>query len=201
VLYRIRDMGQSCTLYQADVTRPEQARGMVERVITDYGKIDILINNVGRYFYKDIAELSPAEWLSTIELNLNGTFFCSKYALEYMRRQAYGRIVNIAAAGADYLRAARFNTPYIIAKTGVIILTRSLAVAEARHGITVNAVAPGHVDKGDLSPSERERLVQQIPMARMAEMTEIAEAVSFLVSDKAQYITGSCLTISGGWRI
>jgi NAD(P)-dependent dehydrogenase (short-subunit alcohol dehydrogenase family) len=201
VAHAIRTSGQPSSAIHADVTKPDQAKGLIEAVIREFGQLDILINNVGRYYYKDILELSPAEWLSTIDINLNGTFYCSKYAVENMKRRGYGRIVNIAAAGADQLSAGRFATPYAIAKTGVIILTKSLAVAEAKHGITVNALAPGYVDKEDLPADARRKAEKQIPLGRLASAEEIAEAVVFLVSRKAKYITGACLTISGGWRV
>ena len=201
IVSAIQAMGQASSAFQADITNSAQVKGLIEAVIKEFGKVDILVNNVGRYYYKDIAELSPVEWVSTIDINLNGAFYCSKYVLEYMRRQVYGRIINIAAAGAEQVSAARFSTPYAIAKTGVIILTKSLAVAGAKYGITVNAIAPGYVDKGDLNTEEQQRAEKQIPMGRLASLEDIAEAVIFLVSERAKYITGACLTISGGWKV
>ena len=118
-----------------------------------------------------------------------------------MQGQGYGRLVNMASAGVEQLSPALFSTPYAIAKTGIIILTKSLAVAGAKYGITVNAIAPGYVDKGNLSEDERQKTEKQIPMGRLACAEDISEAIIFLLSDRAKYITGACLTISGGWRI
>jgi 3-oxoacyl-[acyl-carrier protein] reductase len=201
VVNLIKECGSAGVAIQADITNPEQAQNLIEEIIKEYGRLDILINNVGRYYYKDITELTPEEWVSVININLNGSFYCAKYALEHMRRQRYGRIISIAAAGMDHITAARFSTPYAIAKTGLIILSKSLAVAEAKYGITVNIIAPGYVDKGDLCLEEKRKAEKQIPIGRLANPQEIADAVVFLVSEKANYITGACLTISGGWRI
>lgn len=197
----IRKKSGEAMVAQADVTDAGQAKRLIETAITAFGKLDILVNNVGGFLYKRLNEVEIDEWHWIMNSNLHSAFYCSKFALEPMRKQKWGRIINIAAVGAEHVRAAPNNTPYRIAKTGVLILTKSLAVIEASNGITVNAIAPGKIDKGDMPEHIRLEEVKGVPMGRLGLAKEVAQAVLFFSSEEASYITGSYLILSGGWLL
>jgi len=201
VVSYIRERSGEAFAVQADVTDVSQVKGLIDAVLTTFGRLDILVNNVGSFIYKRLDEVGIDEWHSVIDSNLHSVFYCTKFALEPMRKHRWGRIINIAVAGAEHVRAAPNNTPYRIAKTGVLILTKSLAVVEARNGITVNAIAPGKIDKGDMPEHLRLQEMKGIPMGRLGKPQDVANAVLFFSKEDASYITGSCLILSGGWLI
>jgi 3-oxoacyl-[acyl-carrier protein] reductase len=201
VAKEIRSLGGKSRTVRADVSLPRGARTVVDVTIRSFGRLDILVNNVGSFLHKPILAVKPEEWCGIIQNNLNSVFYCSSQAIPHMRKQGWGRIVNIGVAGCDDIRAFPNTTAYNIAKTGVLILSKSLAREVAPFGITVNVVAPGMVDTGVLSKPAMKKLAERIPMKRAASPEEVARAVVFLISDVASYITGSCITMSGGWLL
>jgi len=197
----IRALGAKSRTVRADVSLPRGARKAVEAAVRSFGRLDVLVNNVGSFLHKPILEVTPEEWCGIVQNNLNSVFYCSSQAIPHMKRLGWGRIVNIGVAGCDDIRAFPNTTAYNISKTGVLILSKSLARQVASSGITVNVVAPGMVDTGLLSRSGLREIEKRIPVKRAASPEEIARTVIFLVSDAGSYITGSCITISGGWLL
>lgn len=197
----IRACGAKASIVRADVSLPRGAGTAVEAAVRSFGGLDILVNNVGSFLHKPVLNVTPEEWCGVLQNNLNSAFYCSDRAIPYMRKRRWGRIVNIGVAGCDEVRAFPNTTAYNISKTGVLILSKSLAREIASFGITVNVVAPGMVDTGVLARSAIKEIEKRIPMKRAATPEEIARIVLFLVSENASYITGSCITISGGWLL
>jgi len=180
-------------IFRADVTDSKQCKKLIDDFTKKFGAIDILINNVGNFISKPLDKFKPEEWNEMINSNLNSTYYCSKYALEKMRKQKEGNIVNISAAGADRVHSNITTTAYQIAKTGVLVLTKTLAKMEASNNIRVNAVSPGVLENSIVKP--------KVPMNRFGKEEEIADAILFLLSDKASFITGADLEVSGGYQV
>jgi len=136
-----------------------------------------------------------------LDSNLNATFYCCQSALEVMRKQRSGCIVNIGVAPAERVQAFHQVAAYTIAKTGVLILTKSLAREEMKNGIRVNSVSPGLIDNGSIPEEELKEMAKTIPAGRVGSPADVAKTVLFLASDDAAYITGENIIVSGGWGI
>ena len=196
----IRGKGQQAVALQGDVREWRQVRELMKKAAAEWGQIDFLINNVGDFVFKKLNDVSVDDWNGMINSNLNSCFNCCKAVLPYMREQKYGRIINIGLANAG-VKAYENVVPYAIAKTGVYILTKSLAVSEAQHGITVNVVAPGLMDNDSLSEKQIQEISRSVPMGRAGTPDDLAGAVLYLLSDAAQYVTGTEIIVSGGWGL
>lgn len=196
---QIKSLGQRSIVVEADLTIPSTAEMLVSKVIEQLGSIDILVNNVGDFFFKPIARMHPDEWRYVIDSNLSSVYYLCHAVLPKMRSRQKGKIINIGLSPTYLVRGAPNVAAYSIAKTGVLILSRSLAVEEAQHGITVNCVSPGLIDNGYLPPEQREWMQKRVPMGRLGNPEEIAEAVAFLASDNASYISGANLAVAGAW--
>ena len=183
---------------RADVTRADDTRAIVQAAVEAYGRLDILVNNAGIYPSADIVDIQEAQWDLVLAVNLKGTFLCSQAAARQMMDQGHGVIVNIASVDAKTRTTG--NAHYAAAKAGVISFTRTLACEMAPHGIRVNAVAPGWIATETLkAKSDRwKRAIEEIPVGRLGTAEDVAEAVLFLVSDVAGYITGEVLDVNGG---
>lgn len=186
-------------LFQYDLTAPDQAEQLLNATLQQFGSLDVLINVVGPYVYKDILEVTPQEWLSDINLNLHSCFHTSHYALHALR-QSQGQIINFAFSGVENTKAWPMSTGYCAAKTGVVALSKSLAVALAPHKVRVNVVCPGLVDDADIVAEERQQMASQIPYGRPVQADEIGQTVSWLVWESPAVMTGSLLSVSGGWE-
>lgn len=191
----IISFGRRSITVKADLRNTKEIEGMFRIIIQKFKKIDILINNVGNFIFKNIDEYSTQEWDYLIDTTLNTTYYCCKYALPHMRKQKFGRIINIADSLADRIQASPKLTPYIIGKTGVLILTQTLAVTEAKYNINVNAVSPGVMENSTVKPDDK------IPKGRFATYEDIINAVLFLLDKKSDYIIGANIKVNGGWRL
>ena len=193
-LDQLTQMGIHAEAARADVRDERQVRKLVATAVSA-GPIDVWVNNVGSFQFKPFADTSLAEWKAVLDSNLTSAFLCSREILPHMRDQGHGVLIQIASMHAEVARATPNTLPYAIAKSGVILLTKSLARTEAQYGIRVNAVCPGYVEGGDHTPSG---IGGKIPLGRTAFPREVAEAVAFLASERAEYITGAALNVHGG---
>lgn len=195
----IRAAGGKAETYQCNVSDFEACGAMIQDLIKQYGKIDILVNNAGITKDNLIMKMSEQEFQSVIQTNLAGTFHGVKFVTRPMMKQRSGRIINIASVSGVTGNMGQAN--YSASKAGVIGLTKAAAKELASRNITVNAVAPGFVDTEMtevLSDSVKEAAVATIPLGKFGQVEDVAEAVVFLASDKAKYITGQVLCVDGG---
>jgi 3-oxoacyl-[acyl-carrier protein] reductase len=195
----LRAYGGSAIAVKADVTDPDQAAVLVHEVSTRLGSPTVLVNNVGKFSLSAVADTSIQRWRRVMDSNLNSVFYVTKAALPEMRRAGYGRIVNIGLAPTHLVRGAPNIAGYAIAKTGIAVLTRTLAVEEAPYGITVNCISPGLIDNGHLLADQAEWMRKRVPCGRLGRAEEIGHAVAFVVSDEASYISGANIAVSGAW--
>lgn len=198
----ISNYGTKCICIKADVSKEKEVSSMIEQIIQEFGKIDILVNNAAIAIDNDFEDREVKDWITTLGTNLIGVFLASKYAGKYMMEQKAGKIINISSTnGID--TTFPYSIDYDASKAGLVNLTKNLAIQYAPY-INVNAVAPSWVDTGmndDLSKSylrsERERIL----LKRFAEPEEIADVVLFLASDKARYIDGETIRVDGGIKL
>ena len=196
VVDEIKALGRKAQAFEADLSDATATEAAFSQATESMGRLDILINNACGIEWKRLEETSVAEWHNGVEQTLHITFHACQAALPTMRRQGFGRIVNLIDVDADSLSSVPVVTPYKIGKTGVLILTRTLAVNEARHGITVNGVSPGTLDN-----SERKPPLERIPAGRYGTALDVARAVLFLADPASAYITGTNIKVSGGYLI
>ncbi len=184
---------------QVDVSDAKSVKVMVDAALSEYGKIDHLINNAGITRDALLLRMKDAEWDAVLSVNLKGVFNCMKAVLRSMSKQRSGRIVNISSIVGAIGNAGQAN--YAASKAAVVGLTKTVAREYAGRGITVNAVAPGFIETAmtaALPDSVQKTLKEQIPMARLGMPSDIADTVAFLVSNRANYITGQVLHVNGG---
>ena len=191
----IRERSGTSLLVCSDVTDPQQVERMAETIEAELGGLDVLINNAGRFVFKDYRRLTPAEWEDQVASTASATFYVSQAMLPMLRRQG-GRIINISDAGADRITARPRTLPYHIGKMGVLMITKTMARAEAEDGVTVNAILPGVLDNSEPLPPAAD-----IPAGRHGTAADILAAVNYLLSDQAGYTTGSFLQVGGGWNL
>ncbi len=201
-LRELQAAGAECFAVEADVTAPEKAEFLVRTVVERFRRLDIVVNNVGEFRWKPVAESSVEEWHEVLASNLLSVLHVSKAALMPMRRQRWGRIVNLGAVGAERAFGQAKISAYSAAKAAVVALSRALAIEEARHGITVNVVNPSTVDERELTVEEARRIHDaRYPIGRPPTIQDVAAAVKFFVSEEAGYITGQVMNVSGGWLL
>ncbi|MHB8094690.1 MAG: SDR family NAD(P)-dependent oxidoreductase [Candidatus Aminicenantales bacterium] len=181
--------------FGADLTDELQAANLVAGVEKEFGRIDVLINNVGPFLVKRWDELEGKDWEAMFRGVLESAFFCLKAALPGMRNRKWGRIINIGYSRAENLGSFPTIAPYAVSKAGLLILTRTAAVAEVANGITVNMVSPGLMEGGALPAGAK------VPAGSMGTFADIAAAVAFLASDEASAITGTNLIVAGAWKM
>ncbi|MGH9803942.1 MAG: SDR family oxidoreductase [Candidatus Acidiferrales bacterium] len=199
---QIQARGAEALVLQADVTVPAQVARLVAGTVKHFSRLDVLINNVGEFGWGAVVDSSPAEWERLVASNLYSVFYMSKEALPVMRQQRWGRIVNLGAVGADRAFGQAKISAYAAAKAGVASFTRSLAIEEARYGITVNMVNPSNVDDQQMTREEADRVHDaRFPIGRPPSAEDVAAAVKFFLSEDAGYSTGQIVTVSGGWML
>ncbi|KPK74470.1 MAG: hypothetical protein AMJ89_06245 [candidate division Zixibacteria bacterium SM23_73] len=171
VVQSIKKIKRQAISVQCDVSNFADVEEMVDKVMNEFGRMDILINNVGPFLYKSIYDTSIQEW---------------------------HQIINIGAPNAERTQGYVRNCPYAVAKTGVVVFSKSLAKEEAKNGIRVNVVNPGFIETDEYTEEMKKNMPKEVPLRRLGKPGDIANAVLFLVSDEANYITGSVLNVHGG---
>lgn len=190
-----RQAGVRACALAGTVADSVNARALVEAAAGVWGRLDIVVNNVGDYLYKPVEEVTAQEWEGVLVSNLNSVFYVTQAALPYLEASPAGRVINLGYAGAQNLLGRTHITPYVIAKTGVIIYSKALAKRLAPKGVTVNVVAPGVAINSVRQP------LDQIPVGRAATLDEIAQAALFFAREESGYITGQVLEVAGGWNL
>ncbi|MBD3413341.1 MAG: 3-oxoacyl-[acyl-carrier-protein] reductase [Candidatus Aminicenantes bacterium] len=196
---KITDNTGKASLYAVDVSQTDQVDRTVEDIIKEFGKVDFLINNAGITRDSLMMRMREKDWDLVLAVNLKGVFNFSKAVIRSMARNRFGRIVNISSVVGLMGNAGQSN--YSASKAGVLGLTKSLAREVASRNITVNAIAPGYIQTPmteALPESVKEKFIEIIPMKRFGKPEEIANAVRFLLSDEASYITGEVINVNGG---
>ena len=195
----VQTLGRKALAMKVDVAKLGDVEKMVGAILAHFGKVDILVNNAGIARDKLILRMTEEDWDAVLNINLKGTFNCTKAVVRHMSKQKSGKIVSIASVVGEMGNAGQGN--YAASKAGVIGFTKTIAREFAQRGINVNAIAPGYIETPmtDALPEKaKEELKRLIPMDRLGKPEDVAEAVLFLVSESANYITGQVLNVNGG---
>ena len=204
VIKEIQNLGSQALAIKADVSSTTQVGEMVKKSIEKFGRIDILVNNAGIYPFKPLIEMTEADWDKVLNVNLKGVFNCTRSTIPHMMNQKSGKIINIASIAGAVIGFSAL-THYSASKGGIVGFTRSTALELAPFGINVNAIAPGSIEtpgaKMDMNAESTKQFLQAIPLRRIGQPEDIANAVIFLASDESSYITGQCLVVDGGYTI
>ena len=195
----VEGFGRLAVSTRTDVGDEEQVEDMAQSALKSFGRIDILINNAGIAQFEPIQDVSLELWDKLVRVNLTGTFLCSKAVIGHMIERGYGKIINLASIAAQTGRMV--GVAYSASKSGILGITRTLALQVAEHGINVNAIAPGPVMTPLFeidSPQVLKRLTATIPFKRLGTPQDIANLILFLASDEAEWITGEVIAINGG---
>lgn len=199
VVAAIEGKGGQAVAVQGDVSIPADAQSLVEQTVKTYGRIDILVNNAGITKDTLMMRMSESDWDAVLDTNLKGAYLCAKAALRPMLKTKGGRIINISSISGQAGSGGQTN--YSAAKAGLIGFTKALAREVGSRSITVNAVAPGFIETdmtNGLAEEFKQKALAQIPLERFGKPEDVAEAVAFLASDAANYITGQVLAVNGG---
>jgi acetoacetyl-CoA reductase len=195
-----RDEGYRFTTYRVDVTDYGDCEWMMQKVLAEMGRLDVLVNNAGITRDRSLRKMAHEDWLAVLRADLDSVFNMSKQAIEPMMAQRWGRIINISSVNGQ--QGAFGQTNYSAAKAGMHGFTKALALEMARHGVTVNTVSPGYLRTKmvEAVPTDvmNGKILPQIPMGRLGEPDEIASLVAYLVSEDAGFMTGANLAINGG---
>lgn len=199
--------GGRAVFLRMDVSRPTDIRSVVDETLERWGAIDVWVNNIGTHYYRRVEAIAVEEWDRVIDTDLRGHFLCMQAVLPHMKDRGGGAIVNIASVQA--LQSLPGASAYAAAKGGIIAMSRALALEAATSGVRINTVLPGKTRIGrdderlaKASPGDRERMerdmARNIPLGRIGMPADVGEAVAFLASDRASFITGTTLTVDGG---
>jgi NAD(P)-dependent dehydrogenase (short-subunit alcohol dehydrogenase family) len=198
---QIEAAGGKARFARLDVSRAEEVSRVVKRTVDELGDLHILFNGAGMLTYGTVLETTDDAWAKAIAINLTGTFLCSRAALAHMVATGGGAIINVASTTGSH-DACAHAAAYVSSKGGVTLLTRSMAIDYAKHGIRVNVICPGPTDtpmlRNALTPNELKTFAQTFPMGRLGRPEEIAAAALFLASEDASFVTGAVLHVDGG---
>ncbi|MFP3390291.1 SDR family NAD(P)-dependent oxidoreductase [Brevibacillus reuszeri] len=201
--------GSKAMVVKVDVTQKDQVDNMVAQTVQEFGKVDILVNNAGIVAFTPFLELDVKEWDKVHDVNLKAPFLCSQaVAKEMIKAGQGGRIINITSVEAHRVvsSSGHCQPHYNSSKGGLHMLTKAIALELSSYGITCNAVAPGVIqtpftEKGLAIPEVKEWVLERLPVGRIGQPQDVANAVLFLAQDDASYVTGSTLVVDGGWTI
>lgn len=202
VLEEIKQKGVDGFVIQANVANGDEVKAMIKEIVKTFGSIDVLVNNAGVTRDNLLMRMKEHEWDEVVDTNLKGVFNCIQKVTPQMLKQRSGRIINLSSIVGAVGNPGQIN--YVATKAGVLGITKTAARELASRNVTVNAVAPGFIvsDMTDaLSDELKESMKEQIPLGRFGEAEDIANAVSFLASDKAAYITGQTIHVNGGMHM
>lgn len=192
-------LGAAASVFQCDVADEQAVADMVKAVKTQFGSVDILVNNAGITRDGLLMRMKEADWQAVLDTNLTGVYHCTKAVSKLMMKQRQGAVINLSSVVGETGNAGQAN--YAAAKAGIIGFTKAVAKELASRNIRVNAVAPGYVETdmtAGLPDSAKEDMLRSIPLGRPATADDVAQAVLFLASDQAKYITGQVLNVDGG---
>ena len=195
----IKGQGGEATAVVGDVAVDTDASELIDQAVAKYGQVDILVNNAGITRDGLLLRMKSEDWDAVLDTNLKGSFLCIRAAAKVMSKQRSGRIINISSVVGEMGNAGQAN--YCASKAGLLGLTKSVARELARRNVTVNAITPGFIVTDmtdDMTDKARQAMTEQIPLGRLGEVDDIANAVIFLASDQSSYITGQVLGINGG---
>jgi NAD(P)-dependent dehydrogenase (short-subunit alcohol dehydrogenase family) len=199
----VEALGRKALVVLADTRNAAEVDAAVHATVAAFARIDILFNNAGTNIRKNVVDMPDEDWHTIMDTNVKGAFLVARAVARQMVRQASGTIVNMSSMSA--VSAEPTKAVYSASKGAIALFTKGLALELAPHGIRVNAIAPGYMltslVKGglDADPERKKRVLARIPLGRLGEPEEIGGALVFLASDAARYITGSTITIDGGW--
>ncbi|MCC6072861.1 acetoacetyl-CoA reductase [Massilia sp. GCM10020059] len=195
-----RDEGYRFLSYKVDVGNYADAEWMMQKLLSECGRLDVLVNNAGITRDQTMRNMEHADWAAVMHANLDSVFNMSKQAIEPMMAQKWGRIINISSVNGQ--KGAYGQANYAAAKAGMHGLTKSLALEMARHGVTVNTVSPGYLNTRMVQQVPQDilvgRILPQIPLGRLGEPEEVAALVAYLASQEAGFVTGANIAINGG---
>jgi len=202
-LSAIKELGGEALAFEMDVTVRAQIDEVVRQVVEKWGRLDILVNNAGIYEVLPVEEITEAQWDRLMAVNLKGALLCCQAVIPVMKRQGSGRIVNMASS-AGKSGGLLAGAHYAVSKAGLMCLAKQLARELGPYGITANAVAPGRIDTPmihTVSDEENDAFCQRTPLGRLGTAEDVANAVLFLASDEASFITGEVMDVNGGLLI
>ena len=199
VVQEIQGLGRKSLAVTADVSSTADVNHLMDTAVNEFGKIDILVNNAGVTRDNLLMKMTDEEWDTVLNIDLKSAFLCTRAVIRHMLRQRSGRIISIASVVGMIGNAGQAN--YSSAKAGIIGFTKSIAKEVGSRSITVNAIAPGYIQTKmteQLSDEQSQEMLKHIPLASLGTPRDVAEAVAFLASDEARYITGHVLNVDGG---
>ncbi|MPZ52017.1 MAG: SDR family oxidoreductase [Acidimicrobiia bacterium] len=186
--------GGAASVVSADLTDPSATNEMTERVGSEHERLDVLVNNFGPYIRNRWDEYTNEEWQLQIEGTISATFRVTRNLIDLLRAAPRATIINLSDCAADRVTAHEPDLPYYVGKTGIVMLTQTIARAEAAHGITANSLMPGVMENSELKPD-----VERIPVGRFGTADDLVGAIEFLIG--ARYVTGSSIQVGGGWKL
>lgn len=186
-------------IFSHDLSTAEQAEKLIQKVVKESDRVDVLINTIGPFQYKSLDDVTPQEWDDQIHFNLNLPFYMIHFAKECLIR-SQGHVVNFTFSGADSPKAWVDTTAYCAAKLGLAVLTKSWAKQLAAHKVRVNGISPGLIEAATTSVAERKKMSEQIPCGRPGTPEEVCQVILWLLKQSPSYITGASIPVAGGWE-
>lgn len=199
LLEELRETNERTIAYKVDVTNETEVKELFEKINESFGNIDSVINNAGIYSDSLVKNMDLQDWIKVLNVNLNGTFLCTKHAIPYMETNGFGRIINIGSVVGQIGAIGAAN--YAASKSAIEGFTKSVAREVARKGITANVIALGYIDEGmgkRIPDKIKEKVIGQIPVMKFAEPDAVAHTIDFLLSKQSYYVTGQTINVNGG---